>query len=403
MRITDDHRRAHEALDRAEAAARAHDLAAELARVHYLRGSLHFPRGDLEGCLREHGLALGHARRARLPEVEAQALSGPGDAEYGRGRMVSAHGYFRRCVALAREHGLGRIEVANLGAAGLTRLYLGDPRGAADDLLAAAGATVGVGNRRAELVHRLDAALALWELGEADRARDQVDQAMALVRALGARRFEAEGLLLEARLLHDEGLRPEALGSLERAAASSRETGIAYHGAAIAGEIAAVTDTADAREAVLAEGEALLAAGAVSHNHLWFRRRAMDATLRAGDWGAVERHATALDEYTCSERLPWADFFVARGRALAAQGRSLRGTTPTTSEPGRPAGRCPSDGLQARATAARGRARFGVSRAAPSRLGTGRGSPGEAQLPPSRAPYPGPRPGCAPWPTENRP
>ncbi len=169
----------------------------------------------------------------------------------------------------------------------------------------------------------------MWELGEADRVRDQVERSMALVRALGARRFEAESLLLEARLLHDEGRRPEALQVLEDAAASSRETGIAYLGAAIAGEIAAVTDAADAREAALAEGEALLAAGAVSHNHLWFRRRAMDAALRAGDWGAVEHHAAALDEYTRSEPLPWADFFVARGRALAAQGRAPRGTVPT--------------------------------------------------------------------------
>jgi hypothetical protein len=208
MRITDDHHRSHEALNRAEAAARAHGLTAERARVHNLRGSLCFPRGDLEGCLREHGQALDHARRAGLPEVEAQALSGLGDAEYGRGRMATEHGYFRRCVALAREHGPGRIKVANLGAAGLTRLYLGEPQGAADDLLAAVPAAIEVGNRRAELILRLDAALALWELGEADHARDQVERSMALVRALGARRFEAEGLLLEARLLYDEGRRP---------------------------------------------------------------------------------------------------------------------------------------------------------------------------------------------------
>ena len=122
---------------------------------------------------------------------------------------------------------------------------------------------------------------------------------------------------------------------MEDAAASSRETGIAYLGAAIAGEIAAVTDAADAREAALAEGEALLAAGAVSHNHLWFRRRAMDAALRAGDWGAVEHHAAALDEYTRSEPLPWADFFVARGRALAAQGRLGNGADAHAGRPTR--------------------------------------------------------------------
>ena len=66
-RVTDDHERANEALDQAEAAALGHDLVAELAQIHYLRGCLHFPRGDLDGCLREHELALDYARRAGRP------------------------------------------------------------------------------------------------------------------------------------------------------------------------------------------------------------------------------------------------------------------------------------------------------------------------------------------------
>ncbi len=90
-----------------------------------------------------------------------------------------------------------------------------------------------------------------------------------------------------------------------------------------------MTGSVDAPEAALAEGEALLTAGAVSHNHLWFRRRAIDATLQARDWGSVERHAAALEEYTRSEPLPWAEFFVARGCALAARWGSPRGTTPS--------------------------------------------------------------------------
>jgi tetratricopeptide (TPR) repeat protein len=306
MRITGDHERACAALDKAAAVALASDLAAELARVHYLRGSLHFPRGELEGCLREHGLALVQARRAGSPEIEAQALSGLGDAEYGRGRMVTAHACFQRCVTLCRGHGLGRIEVANLGAAGLTRLYLSDPRGAAADLLAAVEAALRVGNRRAELILRLDAALALWELGEPDRAREQVDRSMALVHVLGARRFEAEGLLLEARLLHGAGRRVEALRVLERAMTVSRETGVDYLGAVIAGEVAVAAEVADVRAQALAEGAAILAARTVSHNHLWFHRRAMEAALGAGDWSAVERHAGALEAYTRSEPLPWA-------------------------------------------------------------------------------------------------
>jgi hypothetical protein len=70
----------------------------------------------------------------------------------------------------------------------------------------------------------------------------------------------------------------------------------------------------------LAEGEALLEAGAVSHNHLLFPRDAIEAYLEAGDWEGVERSAAGLAQYTRSEPLPFSDFYVARARALAALG-----------------------------------------------------------------------------------
>jgi len=40
------------------------------------------------------------------------ALGGLGDAEYVRGRMISAYDRFRECVELCERRGLGRIEVA---------------------------------------------------------------------------------------------------------------------------------------------------------------------------------------------------------------------------------------------------------------------------------------------------
>ena len=90
-RVTDDLDGAFADLERAQAAAAAQGLLAEAARVHYLRGNLCFPRGDIAGCLREHGRGLDLARRAREPELEAATLGGLGDAEYVRGRMISAH------------------------------------------------------------------------------------------------------------------------------------------------------------------------------------------------------------------------------------------------------------------------------------------------------------------------
>jgi hypothetical protein len=57
---------------------------------------------------------------------------------------------------------------------------------------------------------------------------------------------------------------------------------------------------------------------------MWFYRDAMEASLHAGDWDETERYAAALEAFTRPEPLPWADFFIARGRLLAAIGRGRR-------------------------------------------------------------------------------
>ena len=67
----------------------------------------------------------------------------------------------------------------------------------------------------------------------------------------------------------------------------------------------------------MAEGEALPADGARSHNHFWFRSDAIDVALEAGDAASARRHADALERYASVEQTPWSDFTVARGRALA--------------------------------------------------------------------------------------
>ena len=91
-------------------------------------------------------------RAGGIGRLEAMALGGVGDAEYMRGRMISAREGFRRCIELARQQGLGRIEVANWPMAALTRWYTGDLAGALDDALAAIAAAAKVGHQRAEII-----------------------------------------------------------------------------------------------------------------------------------------------------------------------------------------------------------------------------------------------------------
>ena len=73
-----------------------------------------------------------------------------------------------------------------------------------------------------------------------------------------------------------------------------------------------------------AEAEAIIAAGCVGHNQLRFYPAAMQLALELSDHDEAERYAAALEEFTRAEPLPWSDFFVARGRALAAASRGRR-------------------------------------------------------------------------------
>lgn len=325
-RIADDLNGAFADLERAEEIASRLGLKAEAARVHFLRGNLLFPRGDLEGCLREHRASLELAHEAGSAELEAAALGGLGDAEYISGRMLSAHEHFRDCVALSRRHGFGRIEVANRSMTAFTRWITGDVRGALPDAEEAIAAAQLVGHQRAEMVGHHAAWFCRYSLMEFDAARAHADAALALSRRLGARRFDTEALAFQAELHRQAGRRAEAVLAAEEAVRISREAGGTFLGPFALGILALATDDPAAREAALGTAEAILEAGAVSHNHLLFRRDAIDACLQVGAWDRAERHATALEVFARREPSPWSVFVVARGRALAAFGRGMRTT-----------------------------------------------------------------------------
>ena len=324
MRISDRVDEALAILDRAAAAAAQHDLVLDLARIHSLRGNLYFPLGRIEGCRREHERALDYARRAASPEAEARALGGLADAAYAQGRMRTAFGHFRRCVELSRQHGFGRIEVANLSMVGFSRHYLNQLGEALEDGLAAAELAGRVGHPRAELLGESMASIVLYDMAKFEPARRHLVRIRDLCRLLGARRFEAQRVEFEARVHHAEGRLDQARAHAEEARAMSREAGLNFTAPRVMGLITLLAETPNERRRALEEGEALLRAGAVGHNHLWFYRDAMEAALRAKDWDGAERFAAALEDYTRAEPLPWSDFFIAQARLRAALGRGQR-------------------------------------------------------------------------------
>ena len=99
------------------------------------------------------------------------------------------------------------------------------------------------------------------------------------------------------------------------------ETGPGFGGPLIHGLIALAADVREEQEAALASGEALLAKGAVGHNHFWFRRYAIERALLDEDWDEAERQADALLLRMADEPLAYSSCLAARAHGLARRGR----------------------------------------------------------------------------------
>ena len=324
MRVTTNYEAGLELLDKAEPVATHHSLIIQLSRLQHLRGNLCFSLGRVDGCQEAHQSALNYAREAHSLEDEARALGGLGDAAYVRGRMRTANDYFNGCVELSRKHGLGRVEVAHIAMCGFTRFYLGDLQGAMTAGLAATEAAKKVGAQRVEMNAVGCICHAATDLGEYELLEEQADHQLILARTLGARAWEPLALLWKAIALQGNGRQTEAREVLMQAASITRDAGRAFNAGRIFGALALVAGDIAAREGALDEGETALREGSVGHNYFWFYRFAMDALLNVGDWERVEAYAAAFEDYTRAEPLPWTEFFIARGRTLAAFGQGNR-------------------------------------------------------------------------------
>ena len=241
--------------------------------------------------------------------------------------MISAHDRLSACVELCRRHGFGRIEVANLAQIAHTMLYFRPQDEVVAAAEAATEAAARVGHLRAELNARVAAVFALFNLAEVGRAwsRSSGRKPSSAASAPGASRPVCLRCLGRVALQR----RPARRGRVSCCARRSsvcRRTGITFEGPRALSALAlAVADPAE-RRALLAEGEAIIRGGCVGHNPLFFYPDAIEVCLELGEPGEAERHAAALEDYTRPEPLPWADFYIARGRALADLGRGLRDT-----------------------------------------------------------------------------
>jgi class 3 adenylate cyclase/tetratricopeptide (TPR) repeat protein len=324
VRLLGGFREGMDALDEAESCAPRAGAGRDRAQISYYRGCLLFAAGEIEACLAEHELAFARACQAGDAEWQARALSGLGDAYYGKGRMRTAIEHFLRCRHMCQQLGFGRIEVGSLHMIGTVRRYLLECHEAIQDLRAAVEMTRSVGNLRTEMVASTILGELLVDAGNLEPAYELFSGALAIADTVGNQRHKAYILYELGRALwHDPNRRAEAQGVLRQALTASRETDLSFIGPRILAALAMAE--APMRRELLDEGEALIRAGCLAHNALWFYRDAIEASLNAGEWQGAVRIADRLSDYTRAEPLPWADFFIKRGHVLASLGQGTAG------------------------------------------------------------------------------
>ena len=326
MRIMDRLSEGMDLLQEAQPLAEEAGLTLERSRLHHLRGNLLFSFGRTIECQREHEEALRLARAAGSSEAEAAALGGVGDASYAQGRVRTAHEMFTRCVMVARVQMFLRVEVAYLTMVGWCSLYLMDVPGSLHACRRTIELAVRIGHRRGELMARAQLAMVDgWVRGNWREARIEVDKAMEISRALGSQRFQANAAYIHGLLAIRAGDDPVARGHLHHALELAGESGMPFIGAQVYGSLARIESDPDMRKRLLALGEKSLEQGAVSHNFFVFCECAIHASLKAGEWDEADRYCDKLGAYTAPEPFVWADFIMARGRALSRVGRGESG------------------------------------------------------------------------------
>ncbi|MHA1548332.1 MAG: adenylate/guanylate cyclase domain-containing protein, partial [Alphaproteobacteria bacterium] len=294
------------------------------AEIHHLRGNLFFPAGDVANCLAEHEAALREARRAQSPQWEARALGGLGDVSYLAARMRTACEYFKECVALSQDLGLGRTEVANRHMIGWTRIYLNEYAAAQDDGEASLDLAMRSGQRRSALLSRQLLALLLNDSHRHEEALEQAELALEMAAQLGHGNFEAQALAQRAQALAGLGRIEDARAGIDQTIAMLRDVGMNFLGPWALTTRGILAADQKSRAADFAEAESILAAGCVSHNYFWCYRQRMEAALANSAWDEAEVFATKLEDYAKGEPLPWSDLLVAGTRAVARAGRGER-------------------------------------------------------------------------------
>jgi class 3 adenylate cyclase/tetratricopeptide (TPR) repeat protein len=321
-RLSSDYETGMAALDAAEPFLEGLECPREVSEIAYFRGCLVFSRGDGEGCLIQHQKALEAAIEAGDPACEARALSGLGDAQYGRGAMRASLESFKRCREICLEHGFGSIEVGSLLMIGNTRRYLNDFAGAIENVTEAAAMAARVRAPRTEMVSSMLIGEFACDRGDFATAHPVLERAFEIAGQLSNDRYRAYTLYEQGRAMwFDPERQDEAPGVLDAALEVARKAPPTFLLPRVLAAWALAGRSDAERRSALAEGERILEAGPLFHVVTWFYRDAIETSLGARNWDEAERYASLLDAHYVEDPMPWATLFKRRGHLLAAIGR----------------------------------------------------------------------------------
>ena len=268
MRLNDRAEEGAAALDAAQAHAEAAGIKSDLAHIHYLRGNYLFPLGQFDRCMEEHAKVADYGREIGDIEFEARGEGGLGDANYLRGRMITAGRHFERCLKLARAIDLKSIEVANLPMLAATKFYSLNLKDSLNDTLNASKQAQSIGRRREAIVALNGAGYMLFELDRIDEAEEQTRVSISFAEEIGAQRFLAINHGYLARIELRRGNRQSAYESARKAVDLAIASGSSFCGPWSMAPLIAASPYGEI-EPLIEEAEKLLAEGAVSHNHFF--------------------------------------------------------------------------------------------------------------------------------------
>jgi len=216
----------------------------ELAQIYRMWAGVYFFRGETEACFEKSLESLKYARKTDSPEVEARALSALADAEYNRGRFLSAYNYFDQCINLARKYGFGRVIAANMAMRAAVSQGPNDVESSAEDCHAALELARKTSDLWAETL-ALGVGGRLWaEIGDPVEGRLWVEKALDISRNMRSKLMEGMCVAMLARIEIWEGNYLEAYEHATEAISvlKKSESGMTFKGPSMLVIIACTTN-----------------------------------------------------------------------------------------------------------------------------------------------------------------